>query len=72
MSIEILYADLPITVQNNFQEVCGWQDDDTSFEYCQETEKNELIKFNATINQTTDRITFENEAYLNWFILRYS
>jgi hypothetical protein len=50
---------------------CGWLDKDIDGGTCERIESGELAVFHATIDEDS-YITFENQSYFNWFILKWS
>jgi hypothetical protein len=76
MTFCILYDDLPTSIKSNLEEHCGWTAGiDPSIanqnSLCQQAERDELLKFHATISDH-DVIEFENEAYYTLFVVRWS
>jgi hypothetical protein len=77
MTFSISYDNLPTSIKSNLEEHCGWTAGiDPSIianqnSLCQQAERDELLKFHATISDY-DIITFENEAYYTLFVVRWS
>jgi hypothetical protein len=75
MTFSISYDNLPTSIKSNLEEYCGWTAFDPSIanqdSLCQQAERDELLKFHATISDH-DIITFENEAYYTLFVVRWS
>jgi hypothetical protein len=63
--------ELPDRLFDNLSNFCGWRDMEISDEELELQVRQEIAKFNGTLDLENNTLIFQSETHYHWFLLKW-